>query len=441
MTDQTVRVRFAPSPTGWLHLGVARTALYNWLYARHTGGTMVLRIEDTDRSRHVEEAVEVILDGLKWLGIDWDEGPVFQSERLEVYREAAEQLKASGAVYEDTDAEGRTALRFRVPEGKTAFDDCVFGHIEVDHRQVEDFVVLKSDGFPTYNFACVVDDADMRITHVIRGNDHLSNTPKQILLYRALGKPVPTFAHLPMIHGSDGTKLSKRHGAVAVTEYREKGFLPQALRNFIGLLGWAPKGDREIVPVEEMIEEFELGDIRKTPSQFDLEKATWMNSQYIQHADDGELAEAFRQVLAGAGRPPEVLTDEFVRGLVPLYRERLKSLNDLVEMTGFFFVDDRAYEFEEKSFNKFIAGEENVERLEAIAQELRQVEHFTPEVMEATMKEFAASRELGMGKVAQPIRVAVTGTKVSPPIFETIALMGRDKTLNRLARAIEMGRG
>jgi glutamyl-tRNA synthetase len=421
-----------------LHIGAARTALFNWLWARRNGGQLVLRIEDTDRTRHVEEALEVILESMKWLGLGYDEGPYYQSERLDLYKQKAEELLARDQAYYDTDAEGRKAVRYRVPEGQTAYEDLVFGRLELAHKDIEDFVILKSDGFPTYNFGCVIDDADMGITHVIRGNDHLTNTPKQILLYKALGLEPPQFAHMCLTLGPDGAKLSKRHGAVAVTSYREMGFLPEALRNFIALLGWSPGEDREIVTLEETIELFDPKDLNRNPSQFDMEKALWMNQQYIMKAETGELVEPARAALAAAGHPEEKLTDDFVAGLVSLYRERMKTFKELAESAGYFF--EAPTEYEPKAFKKFLGYEGAPELLEGIVEVIEAAPEFTAEAIEPKMRELVEQRGVGFGKLAQAIRVAVTGTKVSPPIFETIELLGRKETLERLRRALEASR-
>ena len=335
-----IRVRFAPSPTGYLHVGGARTALYNWLYARHVGGVLILRIEDTDVDRSKPELTTAILESLEWLGLNWDEGPIYQSQRLDRYSEIALSLERSGHAYPcfctseqlqskrakaeaerrawkyegtcrelstaDRDrlrAEGRpAALRFRIPDsGKTSFEDQVFGHIEVEHRDLEDFVLLRSDGHPTYHLGVVADDLDLRVTHVIRGADHISNTPKQILMYQALKAPVPIFAHLPLILGPDKQRLSKRHGATAVGAYREQGVLPEALVNFLALLGWTPPGQKEIVPIEEMIRDFDLATVSKSNAVFDLEKLAWMNSEYVRHLPLERLLPLVERELAKAG--------------------------------------------------------------------------------------------------------------------------------------------
>src|SRR5881296_2878232 len=292
----TTRVRFAPSPTGYLHVGGARTALFNWLYARHTGGQFLLRIEDTDKARSTDEHTQVILDGLQWLGLDWDEAPIFQGARLARHQQVADQLLKEGKAYMEEDA-----IRLRVPPGELAWDDAVHGRISFKGEDIRDFVILRSDRSPLYNFAVVVDDIDMKITHVLRGDDHISNTPKQIAVYRALGQTTPIFGHVPMIHGPDGKKLSKRHGATAVGDYQHMGILPAAMRNFLALLGWSPGGDREIVPEEEMIKLFTLEGIQKKAAVFDTTKLEWMNGQYLSALPAEELLPPVRRELDRMG--------------------------------------------------------------------------------------------------------------------------------------------
>ncbi|MBT3353647.1 MAG: glutamate--tRNA ligase, partial [Candidatus Scalindua sp.] len=298
--DSNVKVRFPPSPTGFLHIGGARTALYNWLFARHNNGKMVLRIEDTDRQRSTEEATQAILDSMTWLGLDWDEGPYHQSERLEVYNEHVEKLLKDGKAFYVDDPEKGRAVRFKITDELTGFDDMVHGNIKSDTSLLEDFVIQKADGFPAYNFACVVDDGVMGITHIIRGDDHLSNTPRQIALYKALGFDLPKFAHIPMILGEDGSRMSKRHGATSVTDYRAKGYLPDAIVNFIALLGWSPGHDQELLSRQEMIEKFTLKRVNKTSSQFDFTKLDWMNSKYIQNLPVGDLVSELQPYIKDA---------------------------------------------------------------------------------------------------------------------------------------------
>ncbi|OHB96797.1 MAG: glutamate--tRNA ligase, partial [Planctomycetes bacterium RIFCSPLOWO2_12_38_17] len=323
--SSNVRVRFAPSPTGYLHIGGARTALFNWLFARHNKGVFILRVEDTDQQRSTEESTKAIFDSMKWLGLDWDEGPYYQSQRLSIYKQYAERLVEHGKAFYDTDAEGRKAIRFRMQDEITEFNDLIHGAITFDAALIEDFVILKADGFPTYNFACVVDDADMGITHIIRGDDHISNTPKQIALYKAFGFKMPEFAHIPMILGEDGSRLSKRHGATSVTEYRDKGYLSHALVNFLSLLGWSPGNDQEIISITEMIEKFTLKRVNKTSAQFNNTKLDWMNGQYIKNTPVEELTPEVKAFFEKSGINTAEYTTEWFKNLVSLYHERFKN--------------------------------------------------------------------------------------------------------------------
>ena len=317
---EEMRVRFAPSPTGLLHIGGARTALYNWLIARHQGGTFILRIEDTDQTRSTQDATDQIIDSLQWMGLDWDEGPIHQSDRLDLYRKNVEELLSAGQAYEDEDERGR-AVRLRVSrEEPIRVVDSVHGEVSFERELIEDFVIRKADAFPTYNFACVVDDHDMGITDVVRGDDHISNTPRQLLIYEALGWEPPRFAHVPMILGEDGQRLSKRHGATGVDEYREMGILPEALVNFLALLGWSPGQDREIMTRAEMVEEFDLDRVRRTASQFDTEKLAWMNSQHMQLLEETDLADRIARRLRE--RFSAEVDEDVSRRLAAIYRVR-----------------------------------------------------------------------------------------------------------------------
>jgi len=421
MTNSEVRTRFAPAPTGYLHIGGARTALYNWLYARHHGGKFVLRIEDTDQARSTERSTQAIVDSLQWLGIDWDEGPYHQSRRLERYHECAEELLAGGRAYEEHDPEQGTAVRFRMPPGTTVIDDLVHGEVTIDNATVADFVIRKSDGFPTYNFACVVDDADMGITCIIRGDEHMSNMPKQLAVYRALGLEPPQFAHIPMILGPDGAKLSKRHGATSVLEYRDQGFLPQALANFIALLGWNPGTEQEIMSMSELVEMFTLDRCSKVSSRFDTEKLTWMNSQYLKCLPADTFAELARQYIAAAGYDASALSDETVSTMVELYRERARTLAEIPVRAAYALSDEVPYD--EASVRKFL-GKPGVDRiLEACYEALAGLEEFDRARLESALRSVAGDANVGFGKVAQPVRVAITGSAASPGIFETLELV------------------
>ncbi len=430
-----IKVRFAPSPTGYLHIGGARTALFNWLFARHNKGIFLLRIEDTDQQRSTEEATQAILDSMKWLGLDWDEGPYFQSQRLSIYKQHAEKLVEQGKAFYDTDAEGRKAIRFKMLDGVTEINDLIHGTITFDTSLIEDFVILKADGFPTYNFACVVDDAEMGITHIIRGDDHISNTPKQIALYKSFGFKVPEFAHIPMILGEDGSRLSKRHGATSVTEYRDKGYLPHALVNFLALLGWSPGNDVEILPIQEMIEKFTLKRANKTSAQFNNIKLDWMNGQYIKNTPGEQLTPEVKRFFEKAGIDMTKITPEWLSDFVKLYHERFKTFLDLLNQTRFFFTD--AIEYDQAAVGKFLRKEGIGKVLKEVHSAISQVDIYDKKTLEDTLRALTEKLGVGFSKLAQPMRVAITGKSVSAGIFETMELLGREKTLKRLSDAFK----
>ncbi len=477
-----IRLRFAPSPTGYLHVGGARTALFNWLFARHTGGTFVLRIEDTDVERSSADMVTGILESMRWLGLDWDEGPgiggphgpYFQSERLARYREMAEQLVRTGHAYycycnpEDLkarreaaqaagdawnydrtclrlsadDIAGREAagqpraIRVRIPDGKTTFTDVVRGNIEIDHAHIEDFVVLRGDGHPTYHLSVVVDDVDMRITDVVRGEDHISNTPKQVLLYEAFGAPLPRFAHVPLILGPDKKRLSKRHGATAVGEYEKQGILPEAMVNFLALLGWSPgSGDQEVFTREELIERFSLEGISGGNAVFNPEKLDWFNQQHIARLSPADLAARVTPLLAGAGVWRDAYDGEeqaWFHQVLELLRPRAKRLQDFVDKGRLFF--DDAIEYDPAAVRKHIVEPKMGDHLQALHEAYAALADFTIGPLEAALRETAERREVKAGALIHAARVAVTGTTVSPGLFETFELLGRTKVLDRLAR-------
>ena len=432
--DSNVKVRFPPSPTGFLHIGGARTALYNWLFARHYNGKMVLRIEDTDRQRSTEEATQAILDSMTWLGLDWDEGPYHQSDRLEIYNEYVEKLLKEGKAFYVDDPEKGRAVRFKITEELTGFDDMVHGNINSDTSLIEDFVIQKADGFPAYNFACVVDDGVMGITHIIRGDDHLSNTPRQVALYKALGFDLPKFAHIPMILGEDGSRMSKRHGATSVTDYRTKGYLPDALVNFIALLGWSPGHDQELLTRQEMIEKFTLKRVNKTSSRFDFTKLDWMNSKYIQNLPVGNLVSELQPYIKDANLESEVVSDEWLHKLVELYKERFRTLPEFVTLTTPFFSDE--IEYEEKAVQKHLKKSNSSLVIDAL-KKLKEVKDFSSiGELENCLRSITTEHSIGFGKLAQPIRVALIGKSASAGIFETLELLGKDKTLKRLEYAI-----
>lgn len=486
--SQSIRVRFAPSPTGYLHVGGARTALFNWLFAKHQGGTLLLRIEDTDVERNRPELVDGILDGLKWLGISWDEGPYFQSQRLDMYRAAAERLLASGAAFpcyckassyaggdaapdqegegDDegpkahktlpcacrnlTDAERAAksregvphAVRFRVPpDGNTSFEDAVFGKRDVQNSEIEDFVLLRSNGLPTYQLSVVVDDIDMRITHVIRGADHLSNTPKQTLLYRALEAAPPIFAHVPLILGPDRTRLSKRHGATGVGSYAEEGFLPEAFRNFLALLGWSPGGDAEFLRTSDLAQQFELSGVSRTNAVFDRPKLEWFNTQYLQKLPIEELVPFAAQQLKRAGLWQDAWgTTEraWFAHAVDLIRPRTRYLTDFSTSARAFFTDE--FEYEPEARAKFWKDERLSGLLAKLATSLAALPDWNHDACDAALRGLAASEGVKPALLINATRVAILGRAVAPPLFESMVVLGKDRTVRRLEKAIPVVR-
>ena len=459
----TIRTRFAPSPTGYLHVGGARTALFAWLEARQQGGQFILRIEDTDRERSTEEAVQAILDGLKWLELDWDEGPFFQTERFDRYQEVAQQLLEEGKAYhcycskEELDAmreealkrkekpryNGRCrdrtdipkgvkpALRFRNPdEGEVVFDDQVRGPVSWRNAELDDLIIQRSDGTPTYNFTVVVDDMDMGITHVIRGDDHINNTPRQINLYRALGAEPPVFAHVPMILGPDGARLSKRHGAVSVLNYRDEGYLPEALLNYLVRLGWS-HGDQEIFSRQEMIDEFRIEDVNKAASTFNPEKLQWLNQHYIKESDPAYIAELFAEQLKRA--KVDTTTAPALVDVVVAQRERSKTLEEMVEKSRYFFEDFEA--FDDKAAHKALRPVV-AEPMRRVRDVLGGLANWRAEDIHNEIAIVCEEMDIKFGKVGQPLRVAVTGGGVSPPIDVTMELIGQQRCLERIDRAI-----
>ncbi len=481
------RVRFAPSPTGYLHVGGARTALFNWLYARRHGGTFVLRIEDTDTERSSSDMVTGILDGLRWLGIDWDEGPeiggphnpYFQSQRFNRHRDAAASLIASGHAYRcycttdrlqqerqkaealghawmyDRTCLGLTAehlaqlaaadtphaIRFKVPAGTTAFDDAVHGRIEFDGANIEDFVIVRSDGHPIYHLSVVVDDVDMAISDVVRGDDHISNTPKHVLLFEALGAPVPRFAHVPLILGADKKRLSKRHGATSVLEYQRAGYLPDAMVNFLALLGWSPGEDRELMSRAEITALFALDGISGGNAVFDTTKLDWMNGQYIAALPAAELAAAVLPLLTDAGLwPPsdERADAAWLGALLELLRPRAKRLTDFVEQAAPFLVDE--VQFDSDAAQKHLIGAVAADHLTALASALAATEPFDEANVEIAVRGTAERLGVKAGALIHPTRVGLVGRTTSPGIFESIVLLGKGRTLARVERAASLAR-
>ena len=465
-----VRVRFAPSPTGHLHVGGARTALFNWLFARHHGGRFILRLEDTDRSRSTDANLDLIVDALRWLELDWDEGPPAtgyrQTERFELYRAHAERLVAAGRAYycdcppaqleaERKAAEARKetfrysgrcrerglaagALRLRIPAaGATVVQDLINGPVEFDHRQLDDWILVRTDGTPTYNFCAVVDDVDMRISHVIRGNDHLSNTPKQVLCYEALGYPVPAFAHVSLILGPDRGRLSKRHGATSVQAYREQGILPEAMVNYLVRLGWS-HGDQEIFTRAELVERFDIKGVSASGAVFDQTKLEWLSQEYIKRSDEARLAALVRPFLAEAGlTAPD---DARLAAMLETLRERAKTLREMVEVGRFYFERPAGYDEAARAKLFTPAG---TERLGMLIKRLQAVEPFTAAALEALYRELVAAMGLKLVDLAQLTRIALTGKTVSPPIFQAAALLGKERTLARLrtCQAVIEGKG
>jgi glutamyl-tRNA synthetase len=420
-----MRVRFAPSPTGVLHIGGARTALYNWLLARGNGGSFVLRIEDTDRERSTPENVELILDALRWLELDWDEGPHSQAERGDAHAAAVTQLLESDHAYED---EG--AVRFRVPdEGEITISDVIRGEVTFPLSALKDFVIRRSDGSPLYNLAVAVDDRDMGITHVVRGDDHLSNTPRQALMLAALGEQPPIYAHLPLLHGPDGKKLSKRHGAASVQELRAAGYLPEAVRNYVALLGWGYDESTTFFTTEELIEHFALERVSKNPAVFDEQKLRWMNGRYLRELAPDDLR-ARLEALTGRELPPAA---------IEVSQEKLQTLADFWPLAG--FLVEPPTDYDDKAWAK-VMGDGSAERLRAARAALEQAaEPFDSEQVEAALRGVLERLEVKPKDVFQPVRVAISGTTVSPGIFESVAALGRDETLTRIDRALTKADG
>ena len=412
-----MRVRFAPSPTGVLHIGGARTALYNWLLARGSGGEFVLRIEDTDRERSTPENVDQILDALRWLGLDWDEGPFSQWERRDQHTAAVEQLLESEHAYED---EG--AVRFRVPEeGEITFHDVILGDVTNPYSAIQDFVVQRSDGSPLYNLAVAVDDRDMGITHVVRGQDHVSNTPRQVMLLRALGEEPPVYAHIPLLHGPDGKKLSKRHGAASVQEVRGGGYLPEAVRNYIALLGWGYDESTELMTTDELVERFSLERVSKNPAVFDEQKLRWMNGRYLRELPVEDLHQRLEQFYGRDDVPIEI---------VAIAREKMQTLADFWDLAGALI--DAPAEYEDKAWRQWGSSE----RLRAVRDSLASASTWEVAEIEAVLRALVDDLGVKPKEVFQPLRVALTGTTVSPGIFESVAALGRDETLSRVDKAL-----
>lgn len=453
------RVRFAPSPTGMMHIGNARTALFNWLYARNQGGTFILRVEDTDVVRHVEESLRVIIEGFRWLGLDWDEGPetggpcgpYYQSQRVHLYESHAQQLLDLELAYicecrpdsqedcpcaltGDRELRPGVAVRLRNPGGTTILEDLVKGRMEFEDEVFGDFVLLKSDGMPTYNFANVVDDHLMRISHVIRGDDHVSNTPRQIMLYRAFGYDLPQFAHLPQILGDDGKRLSKRHGAVALTEYREQGFLPQGMMNYLALLGWSPKTEEEVMTPDELIARFRLEDVRRSPAMFSFDKLVWVNAHHMEDLDTEAKVALVRDILEREELLSPQVSHEDLAEIVEALGARLKYGAQVLEYGDYFFLEEFAIG-EELEFRFQVEGV--LEALSFLADRLEKLEPWTDKAIEETVRSTAKDRELKAGALIHAVRAALSGKAKGPSLFSLVRLVGRERTVTRLRRAVE----
>ena len=459
----TIRTRFAPSPTGYLHVGGARTALFSWLYARKHGGQFILRIEDTDLERSTAESVNAILEGMTWLGLTYDEGPFYQTKRFDRYKEVIEQLMQQGDAYYcycskeeleemreaqrankqkpryDGRCRHRTqpepgikpVIRFKNPtEGSVVVKDVIRGNVEFGNKELDDLIIARPDGTPTYNLTVVVDDMDMKLTHVIRGDDHLNNSPRQINLYHALGAQPPVFAHVPMILGDDGARLSKRHGAVSVMSYRDQGYLPEALLNYLVRLGWS-HGDQEVFSMDEMTQLFDIEDVNKAASSFNPEKLLWLNQQYIKNSSPEHVASHLSWHMGQLGIDPA--DGPSLTEVVKTQQERAKTLVEMAQNSAFFYRD--VTEYDEKAANKNL-NEASLPLLEDMLQRLGNVPEWLAEPVHAEIKACAEANAVGMGKVAQPIRVAMTGTTISPPLDVTLALLGRERTLSGILKAI-----
>lgn len=463
-----VRVRFAPSPTGFLHIGGVRTALFNWLYARQQKGIFILRIEDTDQSRSTDESIQAIIEGMKWVGLDWDEGPYRQTERKDLYRSHAMTLLEQGQAYwcickadelearrkeaeakglsprydgrcrnlGITNPSGEAALRFKAPqEGQTVVDDLIKGKIVFENNVLDDLIILRSNGYPTYNFSVVVDDALMHITHVVRGDDHLTNTPRQVPIFQALGFPVPRFGHLPMILGSDKARLSKRHGATSIMAYKDMGYLPDAMVNYLVRLGWS-HGDQEVFTRQELIEKFSWKNVQTSAAVFNPDKLLWMNAEYIKTSQPSQVAQALVPLLQQAGLKGDVHTvsDEWLAQLVVLVKERAKTLVEMVDWVRPYF--GQTVTFEEEAAKKFLTPAV-APTLQKLLSRFEALSSFSKQTWEDSFKKLVEEEGIKMGQLAQPVRVALTGRTASPGLFEVMEVLGRDRTLFRLRQGIE----
>lgn len=429
-----IRVRFAPSPTGNLHIGGARTALFNWLYAKAKNGKFILRIEDTDKKRSKKKYLEEILDSMSWLGMPWDE-IYYQSQRFTIYQEFAEKLLKEGKAYYSPESKKKKAIIFKVVPSKIKINDLIHGEIEFDTSVIKDQVLIKSDGTPTYNFACVVDDATLNITHVIRGDDHISNTPKQVLLYQALGFNLPEFAHLPLILGKEGGRLSKRTGAVAISDYRKVGYLPQAMVNYLLLLGWSPGGNRELIAIEEAAQIFDIKNANKTAATFDINKLNWLNNQYIKKEDTNKLTDLIiPRLIQKKFIPPKNFDRNYIFDLVKLFQGRLSTLNDFADWADFFFV--KRLKFDPQAKKKFLAPDLSHE-FALLIERIEKLEPFEIATLEASFRELVRELNMEAKVLVHPVRVALTGKTIGPGLFEVMYYLGKEKIRQRLSKWIK----
>ena len=437
--NSSIRVRFAPSPTGYLHIGGARTALFNWLYAKHTGGTFILRVEDTDKSRNTEEAAAAIYDGLHWLGLEWDEGPhvggnfgpYFQSQRDEIYLSYLERLTSAGHTYQDNGA-----IRFRSPREHVIVDDIVCGQIDFDLTNEEthpDITIRRPDGGWIFHFVNVVDDIEMKISHVIRGEDHLSNTPKHIELYRSLGAEPPQFAHIPLILNKDGSKMSKRDLGAGLNTYLENGYLPEAVRNYLCLLGWSPKDNREKIPIEEVVRLFELDKINRKSAHFDLEKCTWLNAEYLRELPNERFLQYARAALERAGIDLAQFSPDYVRAALDTCAGKVRTFAELPAYCEFYFRDDFVYD-EKAAAKQFTSA--NQKLLMMVREACDEIDHFDATSLEAVFKTIAANMQVKVGALIHPTRLAVTGSSAGPSLYHLLEVLGTEKVLARIDRAL-----
>ena len=469
-----VRVRFAPSPTGFLHVGGARTALFNWLYARHTKGVFILRIEDTDAERSTDESTQVILDSMKWMGLDWDEGPFYQSQRMDLYKQTAQRLLDEDKAYycfcsaEVLDQKRKLAmqekrpprydgtcshipkeealkriaagekavLRFRKLEGFSEVDDIVRGKVTFDNNVLDDFIILRTDGSPIYNFCVVCDDVDMKITHVIRGEDHLSNTPRQIMLYKALGYPTPQFAHISMILGPDKQKLSKRHGAVSVLAFRDEGYLPEAIMNYLALLGWAFDDKAEFFTQEELIEKFSLEHVSKNPAVFDYKKCGWMNSHYISHSSFERLMELLKPEFEKENIDVTKRDSAWWKYAIDLEKQRAAKIEDIAKNMHYYL--DDTIPMDPKGIEKHLSADKSFTLLTQLLESIKSLDPYTIESLEKVFQDIVAKEGIKLGEIVHPVRVSLSGKTVGPGIFELLLAMGKDMTIHRMQEALKL---